>query len=140
MSSTRKPRAKITLEDIALEIITATPSSRNVNYNILWSDQEIVDAIVATDSTREKLFLYNKLSQVMTGNLTSWHWKIANRASKLFQHIPEQAILNLRKLSATKLGRMTNDDFEELLSLVEIWHSAFNFAEQNANEEDPVVI
>jgi hypothetical protein len=140
MPPLRKPRAKITLNDIAIEIVTATPSSRTVNFDILWTDQEIINAITSTDSTREKLYLYFKLSNVMTGNISSWHWKIASRASRLFQHVPEQSILSLRKLSSTRLGRMTNDDFEELLSLVEIWHETFNFAEQNTNEEDPVVI
>ena len=76
----------------------------------------------------------------MTGDmLSSWHWKVAIRAGRLFEKISEQSILNLRKLSPTKLGRLKNDDFEELLSMVETWLT-FNFAEQNINEGEPVVI
>jgi hypothetical protein len=58
----------------------------------------------------------------------------------LFEKISEQSILNLRKLSPSKLGRLKNDDFEELLSMVETWLMTFDFAEQNPNEEEPVVI
>ena len=141
MPPIRKPRTKTTLADIALEIATVTPSNRRINFNELWNEQQYVDAITSTESSREKLYLYNKLSKTMTGDtLSSWHWKVAIRAGRLFEKISEQSILNLRKLSSSKLGRLKNDDFEELLSMVETWLMTFDFAEQNPNEEEPVVI
>jgi hypothetical protein len=141
MPPIRKPRTKTTLADIALEIATVTPSNRRINFNELWNEQQYVDAITSTESSREKLYLYNKLSKTMTGDtLSSWHWKVAIRAGRLFEKISEQSILNLRKLSPSKLGRLKNDDFEELLSMVETWLMTFDFAEQNPNEEEPVVI
>ena len=140
MPPIRKLRIKTTLANIALEIATATPSNRKVNFDILWSEQQIVDAITATESSREKLYLYNKLSKVIIGDmLSSWHWKVAIRAGRLFEKISEQSILNLRKLSPTKLGRLKNDDFEELLSMVKTWLT-FNFAEQNINKGKSIVI
>jgi hypothetical protein len=141
MPPIRKPRTKTTLADIALEIATVTPSNRRINFNELWNEQQYVDAITSTESSREKLYLYNKLSKTMTGDtLSSWHWKVAIRAGRLFEKISEQSILNLRKLSPSKLGRLKNDDFEELLSMVETWLMTFDFAKQNPNEEEPVVI
>jgi hypothetical protein len=141
MPPIRKPRTKTTLADIVLEIATVTPSNRRINFNELWNEQQYVDAITSTESSREKLYLYNKLSKTMTGDtLSSWHWKVAIRAGRLFEKISEQSILNLRKLSPSKLGRLKNDDFEELLSMVETWLMTFDFAEQNPNEEEPVVI
>jgi len=71
MPPIRKPRIKTTLADIALEIATATPSNRKINFDILWNEQQIVDAITATESSREKLYLYNKLSKVMIGDTLS---------------------------------------------------------------------
>ena len=119
MPPIRKPRTKVTLADIALEITTATPSNRKINFNTTWNEQQLVDIIASTDSSREKLYLYNKLSKILIGDISSWHWRVANRAGRLFENILEQSILNLRKLSPTKLGKLKNDDFEELLSMVE---------------------
>ena len=140
MPPIRKPRTKVTLADIALEITTATPSNRKINFNTTWNEQQLVEIIASTDSSREKLYLYNKLSKILIGDISSWHWRVVNRAGRLFESISEQSILNLRKLSPTKLGKLKNDDFEELLSMVESWQMAFDFTEQNPNEEGPVMI